>query len=204
MNNALQDQLLKAGLITQEQVQQAKESRPKPAQRKKPPRKPQNKPANKRVKTRKPAPAQIDPGDEAVNLAAAFAARAAQERREKEQAERARREAAAKRKAIKAKIKKLINENTLNEQTAELAYNFVVGDKVKRVYVTGQQNTALAKGEIAIVFQDGQRCLIPTPIAQQLQTLDPERIIILREKEENTAEGDDPYAAYQIPDDLIW
>ncbi len=195
MNNALRDQLLKAGLVTEQQVKKADEKRTTPRKGKKPAGKPARKQAPQ-ARAKKPNPE--------MDLASAYAARNQQERREREAAERAKREAAARKKAIKNEIRDLVRKHQVNNPEADTPYNFLVGDKIKRVYVTPEQNTALARGELTIVFQDGKRCLIPAATAAKIHELDPERIIIRNTPEDANEQKDDPYAGYEVPDDLMW
>lgn len=196
MNNALRDQLLKAGLVTEQQVKKADEKRTAPKRKGK---KNAGKPARKQGSK---APAKKSNPE--MDLASAYAARNQQERREREAAERAKREAAARKKAIKNEIRDLVRRHQVNKPEADTPYNFLVGDKIKRVYVTPEQNSALARGELAIVFQDGKRCLIPAESAARIHELDPERIIIRNTPEAPDTGKDDPYAGYEVPDDLMW
>lgn len=171
IKNALQEQLLKAGLANEKQLQKAHKK-------------------NKSKKTGKPK--QRD------NLAAAYAARTKAER--KEQQEQAR--LAALKKANQKKILQLIKDNTLNDDKAKLGYQFTAGNNIKKVYVTETQRKALIEGELAITFLKGRRCLITTEIAEQIQQLDPEKMVILNAAEKK--DENDPYADHEVPDDLSW
>ena len=46
--------------------------------------------------------------------------------------------------------------------------------------------------------------MIPREAALKIQERDPQRIVQLNEKVEEVNAEDDPYAAYVIPDDLMW
>ena len=46
--------------------------------------------------------------------------------------------------------------------------------------------------------------MIPREAALKIQERDPQRIVQMNVKTEEVAVEDDPYAAYQIPDDLMW
>lgn len=63
-------------------------------------------------------------------------------------------------------------------EDAEIRYNFVVGTNIKYLYVTEQQQEALGKGELAITFLGGRRCLIPHDIVDDLRKIDPNKLII--------------------------
>ena len=63
----------------------------------------------------------------------------------------------------------------------------------------------LANGALAIVQHQGGYEVIPREAALKIQERDPRRIVQLNILTEvKTPEEDDPYAAYQIPDDLMW
>jgi uncharacterized protein YaiL (DUF2058 family) len=62
----------------------------------------------------------------------------------------------------------------------------------------------LSNGFLAIVHHAGGYEVIPREAALKIQERDPQRIVQLNVKKEEVAAEDDPYAAYQIPDDLMW
>ncbi len=180
MANSLRDQLLQAGLITAEQAEKA--SQPKPKQNIKPKNKahgkPQAKPA-KPNKNKENPPPRKEPSD----LAQFYDARAQAERDERQQEEQRKREIAARRKKTREQIATLVSENLRNVDDAEIRYNFVVGDNIKYLYVTEQQQQALADGILAITFQAGKRCLIPIEVARQIMELDPDKIMVINTQE---------------------
>lgn len=184
----LKEQLLKAGLVSEEQVREAgrkpkgKGGRGKAKPRKAPPKRHREKPAR--------SSAEID-------LAEAYRVRAREEREAREAEARARREAERRRKANRARIAELIREHAQNKDTAEHVYHFAVSGKVKQVHVTPGQLKALAAGELAITFLEGRRCLIAADIATQIEALDPDKLIVRHDPEQTSDEDD-------IPDDLMW
>lgn len=180
MANSLRDQLLQAGLITSEQHEKANQPKPRT------PVKPSNKPSGKQQsKPSKPSnnKGKRPPQKEKSDLAEFYEARAQTERVEREQEEKRQREIAARRKQTREQIANLITENLQNVDDADIRYNFVVGDNIKYLYVTGQQQQALADGKLAVTFQAGKRCLIPTEIAQQILALDPDKIVVINAQE---------------------
>lgn len=207
MKNALQEQLLKAGLITQEQLEQSNrpqprpkaqpETRPRPqgAKQRSPEQRPHGKPGEAASQRRPSVPQKSE-----VDLKAAYAAKV------KAEQEAAQREAelAATRKANKQKLTALIEQNTLNTPEAEFPYQFQVGTTIKKVYVTEAQRQALIAGELAITFLDGRRCLIPATIVDEIRALDPKKIVIIPKSDSDTTAEDDPYAQFKVPDDLMW
>ncbi|MGV6859938.1 MAG: DUF2058 domain-containing protein [bacterium] len=180
MKNALQEQLLKAGLATEKQINKANAAKKKG--KKQAPRKPKNQ--------RK---------QEQSDLAAAYSARKKAEAAEHAEKQRL----AALKKANKATIDALIRDNTLNKDKAELPYQFLVGTTIKKVYVTEEQKAKLLNGEIGIVFRKGQRCIIPKTIVDKILQLDPQKVVFINEPLETSAEEGD-YAGFDVPDDLDW
>lgn len=192
MSNSLRDQLLKAGLVSEEQAKKAKQPKNKPKTtrghssgkkrplNKKAGTKPQK---DKENNNKKPAP---------NDLAKFYAERAKVERSEREAEEKRQRELAARRKKVRAEIRNLVKENLQNVDDADIRYNFVVGNNIKYLYVNDQQQDALAAGELAITFQEGKRCLIPITVAKQIQELDPEKIIIINTSDNTEVESAKP------------
>lgn len=116
----------------------------------------------------------------------------------------------------------------------EVVFQFVDNKKIKQVRVDKAQQSALERGRLAIVLTKGLYQLVPGAVAlrivereQSLQkTLesiavadvpqDPvaaESVVVLCNRTDHVAnpdpassadDTDDPYADYQIPDDLMW
>ncbi|UOG93114.1 MAG: DUF2058 domain-containing protein [Candidatus Thiothrix sulfatifontis] len=188
MAHSLRDQLLKAGLVTEEQLEKANQPKPAPRQQSQPrnqaprrdnrPAVPVEKPPRPAIKAPRPTP------KEKSDLEQFYAARAKTEREEREQAEQRQREIAARRKQTREQVAALISANLQNVDDADIRYNFVVGENIKYLYVTEAQQQALAAGELAIIFLGGKRCLIPLDIAQQILALDPDKLIVINSPEE--------------------
>lgn len=108
-------------------------------------------------------------------------------------------------KAIAAQIKQLIDTNKINLEDAEIKYQFLDGKKVKQLFVTQPVYDRLSRGQLAIIATDkASYAVIPLTIAEKISQRDDQRSIIIAVSEEPTLDEDDPYAAYQIPDDLMW
>jgi len=167
--SSLSDQLLKAGLVTQEQFEKAA-TKPKNKNNKK---KPQT--LNKKDSSRKKPSAKREQTD----LEKFYKERAKIERKEKQDAIRAKKEAARIKKETNAKINSLISKNLLNDESAVIRYNFVVGTTIKYLFVTEQQQEQLTKGELAITFMGGKRSLVPVEIGNEILKLNPNKIVII-------------------------
>jgi len=167
--SSLSDQLLKAGLVTEEQVKKATEKPKRP--------KPNKSTANKPYKQKRPATNNVK--KENSDLAQFYKERASLERNEIQEAAKKKQEAARLKKETNDKINKLITDNLLNDETAEIRYNFVVGTTIKYLFVNEEQQQKLADGELAISFLGGKRALIPKSIAKNITQLNPNKIVII-------------------------
>jgi uncharacterized protein YaiL (DUF2058 family) len=176
---SLRDQLLKAGLVNEKQAKQAGKEKQK--------------------KQRLEKKGHIEK-DESQKLAAqqAMAEKAARDqelnRQQQEKIEQ---------KARAAQIKQLIEVSRLPKLTSEDYYNFVDDKKVKRLSVNKLMRDKLSSGSLAIVRHGGGYEVIPREAALKIQERDAQRVVLLNTPTE-APDADDPYAAYQVPDDLMW
>ncbi|MBA1203781.1 DUF2058 domain-containing protein [Pseudomonas capeferrum] len=179
MSLSLRDQLLKAGLVNQKQVKQV------------------NKTEKKQKRLEQKGQVEIDDSQQRqAREAVAEKARRDQElnRQQQEKAEQ---------KARAAQVKQLIEASRLPKLTTEDYYNFVDDKKVKRIAVNALMRSKLSSGSLAIVAHGGGYEVIPREAAVKIQERDARRILLLNTQVEEP-DADDPYAAYKIPDDLMW
>ena len=113
-------------------------------------------------------------------------------------------QAQAEKKAIQAQVIQLIKMNKINRGSGELAYQFTDEKKIKKLYVTGELQQQLIKGQIAITRLGESYELVPAPVAEKIQQRNAVAIVLLNQKDSQEIDADDPYADYQIPDDLMW
>ncbi|VVO04766.1 hypothetical protein PS689_02952 [Pseudomonas fluorescens] len=176
---SLRDQLLKAGLVNQKQAKQV------------------GKEKQKEQRLVHKGQAQVDDSQKrAAQEALAEKVKRDQElnRQQQEKVEQ---------KARTAQVKQLIEASRLPKLTTEDYYNFVDDKKVKRISVNALVRNKLSSGSLAIVHHGGGYEIIPREAALKIQERDPRRIVLLNTPTE-APDVDDPYAAYQVPDDLMW
>ncbi|NOX51371.1 MAG: DUF2058 domain-containing protein, partial [Gammaproteobacteria bacterium] len=110
--------------------------------------------------------------------------------------------------ALRAEIKQIILQNDQrSKKTSEedVAYNFVHGKKVKRIYLPTAQREKLVSGSLIIVNNDGRYHFLDKKVADQIASRDPRRIIVAHNNEEQEPpELDEHYAKFVVPDDLEW
>lgn len=179
MSLSLRDQLLKAGLVNEKQAKQVGKAKQK--------------------EQRLVHKGQIEADDSQKR--AAQDAMAEKARRDQELNRQQQEKVEAKARA--AQIKQLIEVSRLPKLTTEDYYNFVDDKKVKRIPVNTLVRNKLSSGSLAIVHHGGGYEIIPREPALKIQERDPRRIVLLNTPTE-APDADDPYAAYQIPDDLMW
>lgn len=106
-----------------------------------------------------------------------------------------------------AQIKQLIDMNCLKQNNDEgIAYRFSDDNKVKIIYVTQANREAIITGKMIVVkAEDNRYEMVAAEIADKIAQRDRSIVIVdNRVAIETKQEESDPYAEYQIPDDLIW
>jgi uncharacterized protein YaiL (DUF2058 family) len=175
--STLKDQLLKAGLVKKNDVKKApKKKAPTPA------KKNRNKLSEQTLRTQR---AMLD--------------KAKKDKRLNQQ-----RKLEAERKALAAQIKQLVDSSKLDRSDGEAAYNFTYKKKIKTIYVTPDQQKQLSRDQVVIVCLQGAIFeIVPKKAAEKIAERDPNSVI-KNKVVESRSDADDPYADYQIPDDLVW
>lgn len=176
VKNALQAQLLKAGLVDAKKAKQL----------------------NKQTQHAKKTGDQSDQ-DIKQALAAAQA-----EKLQKDQELNQEKQKQLAEKALKANIQEMLTQHQLKDINGDVAYQFIDQGKVKKVYLNQKIYDQVVAGHVAIARNSQQYPLIPKPLAEKINQRCEGFIVVLNEKQANQVDEDDPYAAYVIPDDLMW
>jgi uncharacterized protein YaiL (DUF2058 family) len=180
MSLSLREQLLKAGLVSETQVQRAEAQ-----QRQKQYVAPRGK------KPQGPTPQEIA----AQKAAAAKAAKDAElNRRKQEKLER---------RAKYAEIKQLVAAHQVARVETEDFYNFQQGNEIHRVAVTPELGAQLIAGNLAIVRCEGRFAFVPAAVGEQIGARVEKALLHLNRPAAPPA-ADDPYKDYVVPDDLVW
>ncbi|WP_028025728.1 DUF2058 domain-containing protein [Enterovibrio calviensis] len=110
----------------------------------------------------------------------------------------------AQKKAILAQVKQLVEMNKIDRKDGDIGYNFTDGTLVKKLYVTKDIQAQLVNGRLAIArYLDGY-AIVPGIVADKISQRDEETIIVNNTVSAQEIDEDDPYADFQIPDDLMW
>lgn len=176
---SLQEQLLKAGLADEKKARAVK---------------------NEKRKQRKQQPK----GAVVVNETEERARQARQEKAERDRQLNLERKQEAEKKAIQAQIRQLIETNRLDRSRGETSYQFVDGKKIKKILVDDTMVDQLSRGRLAVVRQGENYDIVPEKVARKIMERDAAAVIVLHDRKQDDAGEDDPYAGYEIPDDLMW
>ncbi len=180
MAKSLQEQLLAAGLADEKKAKQVRQQKRK---------------AKKQQKQNPQGLTDAEVSRQRVQQAQA-------EKAARDRENNRRREAEAEHRALQAQIRQLVAQHRLDCSQGETPYNFVVDRKVKKIYVTTAICDQLARGRAAIVGLDDGYHVVPAETAEKVLQRDADALVIRHEP--NVDDGDDPYADFPIPDDLMW
>lgn len=181
MGNSLFDQLKKVGLVDEKRANQVKNE--------------QYKGRKQQPKGKKP---QIDESKKSAQQAQAAEL-------ERTRALNQKRKEKAERKEIAAQIKQIIEANRIVEREGEIAYNFMIDNKVKRAYVSEEIHKKLIAGQCGVATLKGCYEIVPKDVAEKIMQRDPRRVSLNDSVTlKKTSDENDAYAAYQVPDDLTW
>jgi uncharacterized protein len=116
------------------------------------------------------------------------------------------RQAQAEERAVAAQVVQLVEMNRLERgKDADVAFNYVETGSVRHLYVTPEQHRALTAGQLALVQHGDGPALVPTAVAEKIRLRDASTILALNERTDDAdVDVDDPYADFQVPDDLMW
>ncbi len=176
---SLQEQFLKAGLIDKKKVNKAN----------------QEKSQQKKIERRT--------GTQAIDEVRLAALETQRKNAERARELNAQRDAAATQKAIMAQIVQMVQQSRQSKGKGDIAYNFTHDNRIKRIYVSAAVQADLVAGRLVIVCQGENTELVPRVIADKIAERDASMVVRVN-KTSTEVDADDPYAAYQIPDDLMW
>lgn len=115
------------------------------------------------------------------------------------------------RKQLAAQAKQLIEQNRLPKDETlayhfddSLAYHFTDDNKVKALYVSKTMRDQISNGQLAIVKLGQQYEVVSAEVAEKIKARDASSVIVLNEPFHQETSQEDPYAKYQVPDDLTW
>ncbi|ALU43016.1 DUF2058 domain-containing protein [Pseudoalteromonas rubra] len=178
---SLQDQLLKAGLTTEHKAKIAKSEKRKSQKKKK----------------KKGATSDVSDLQKHIEQTKQAQQQKAEELNKAKQAELKEREQVA-------RVKQILEHHNQEEIRGNVTFNFTFEGKVKELDVNAQTQQALAKGRLAICVLEGQFYVLQDEPARKIAEVDEKYIVFHVEDGQSDKDEDDPYADFEVPDDLIW
>ncbi|MBO6151310.1 hypothetical protein D9M71_17520 [compost metagenome] len=128
-----------------------------------------------------------------------------QEKLEKDQALDLEKKRLLQGKELKAAIIQMINQHKIRDIDGEVSYQFIDESKVKKIYLNQQIYNALVSGSLVVAKESDSYAILPKALADRINDKMEGFIIVNNsEKNEQITDEEDPYAAYVIPDDLMW
>jgi uncharacterized protein len=215
MRNSLQEELLRAGLVTKEQVSETggdRSARPGAAPGKGGAARRRRRGGKAGGQGGKAAAERSAPATPNAPAAASRSPVLEEQRRRSGQVAQdllpqiARAEREGPERERRRQLQRLAETHGRNDPAASIAHHFVRANRVKRIYVTAEQHAALAAGTLAIVGFGDRHHVVDLDTLERMQAIDP-RIFALRAEPDPSADAppaDDPYAEYPVPDDLMW
>jgi len=186
MGDSLQEQLRALGLAGNRPDERNRKSKSK--------RKPS--PA-RRTKTASGPNARTE-ADRELTLDQAYALRAREEKREAERTRRQKLEEDRRRRQLNKAIRQIVTARRQNLDAADIARNFMFNGRIRKIYVTAEQQRALAANDLGIVYLAGGYHLLEPDAVEAVRQLSADHVVDLGVE----ADADD--SDHPIPDDLVW
>jgi len=184
MAKSLQEQLLQSGLAKPKQVKKARREKAV---------------SEKAARKEGRAPAEQQALQQQVAAAEA-------EKRERDKRLNAEQKAEREARELEHSVAQIIDRNRVAAQAdseEQVPYSYTIDKQIRRIEVSNEQRADLAQGRLAIVRHRDVSSLVPKAVAARLMEKVPAQVWLVTSKEESV-DADDPYAEYQVPDDLVW
>ncbi|MEI8642146.1 DUF2058 domain-containing protein [Pseudoalteromonas sp. Hal099] len=176
---SLQDQLLQAGLTTSHKAKVAKSEK------------------RKQQKSKKRAtsnPSDLQKHIQQTKL---------EQQKKAEELNQSRQEELKQREQV-ARVKQILEHHNQDSIRGERTFNFTYDNKVKGIDVNEKTQKALSGGRLAICVLEGQFYVLDDEPARKVAEVDEKYIVFHVEPENKPKDEDDPYADFEVPDDLVW
>src|SRR5690606_356252 len=177
VKNALQAQLLKAGLVDNKKAK----------------------------KLSKQAVHEKRTGDSTEAEIKAKIEQDKQQKLAKDQAIELEKKAALQEKELKAAIIQMINQHKIRDTDGDAVYQFIDDSKIKKVYLNQQIYNALVAGSLVIARENDSYVFLRKSSRARINVKMQGFIIVNNSaKNQQITDEEDPYADYVIPDELLW
>ena len=181
---SLQEQLLNAGLTTKQKTRQANADKRK-----------KNKQQRSGVQHEASLQEQVKQGLSQSKL----------EKKDKDNALNNNKKQQVAKKEEVLRIKQILTYHHINHPVGDHVYNYTFGSKIKKLSLDQITHKALVNGRLSLCGLADITYIVTRETAEKLAELDSSIILVQNDKLiETQITEDDPYADYQIPDDLMW
>lgn len=182
MSNSLADQLLKAGLVDEQQVNNAQQSKRRSQSNANQGKKQGSKNAGS-AKSRAPSHARTQSSGQSANKLSDKQAKVEQRR------------------LLNVQLKGVFEHEGVESPEGDQKFHYPYQNKVRGIYVSKSQHEKLSQGALAVTLYKAKTKLIPVELIDEVLAVDAERFmyVVSAESSAMTDEGDFP-----VPDDLIW
>ncbi|MFB1015989.1 MAG: hypothetical protein ACI9C0_000057 [Alteromonadaceae bacterium] len=103
------------------------------------------------------------------------------------------------------RIKQILDHHQIKNVFGDAVYNYTSDVKIKKLALDHDTHKALVNGRLALCGLDDVTYIVTSETAEKLSKLDDQIILVQNDKvEDKDLDESDPYADYQIPDDLMW
>lgn len=177
---SLQDQLLKAGLTSSHKMKVAKTQERKASKKKK-------------------KGATSNPSDLQKHIAQTKA-----EQVKKAAELNVQKQAGLKEKEQVARVKQILEHHNQDEISGNVTFNFTFENKIKDLDVDKIIHQQLVKGLLAICYLEGKFYVLPDEPARKIAEVDEKYIVLHAISDSEQKDDNDPYADFEIPDDIMW
>lgn len=108
-------------------------------------------------------------------------------------------------KALVAAAVQMIGQHKIKDTDGDISYQFIDESKIKKIYINQQVYNALVSGSLVIAKDQSSYAILPKALADRINEKVMGYIIVSNaDNHEAVTDEEDPYAAYVIPDDLMW
>ena len=108
-------------------------------------------------------------------------------------------------KQLNVEIRRILDtEAEKAEPESDTPFHFARGDRLKRLYVSEDQRRRLSDGGLAIVGFRGRHHLVPRRAGERVRELRPEVFVFVAAGEAGADAVVEGYEGYEVPDGLVW
>lgn len=109
------------------------------------------------------------------------------------------------RRADAARLRQIIDAHAIPREAGETPYRFSDEGRVTSLYMDDTMRAGVVSGRLAIARLDSDYHVLTASVAERIASSYPQAIVVHHRPDRPLeADADDPYAGYEVPDDLVW